>query len=228
MEEKEGEITAEEEEEEKAYIDDNEITSSSSPPNGSSTDGENSPPSNSILSTNRNPSLPSANQKRINRSRFGIRLKRDINGNIITRDDSYKTDSANYPPDHVSEERVSAMMVRLANDERRVLNKLPREARRSGKEYKERVKQIIIPSKQTPPLSLVQQYNRMVVTRGNQPCEGCAVSTPFKLRSKTKDNKMLVLRKFIGNKEVKDIELKGRRTPPPGTPMDVTSIMVTT
>ena len=227
IEEKEGEAVAEEEE--KAYIDDNEISlSSSSSSNDNSLGKESSLSSNATLSADEKLSLSSASQKQINRARFGMRLKRDVNGNVIQRDDSYKTDSANYPPDHVSDPRVAAIMTRLANDERRVLNRLPREARTSGKEYKERVKKIIVPSKRNPPLSLVQQYNQMVVTRGNQPCEGCSVSTPFKLRHSTRNNRILVLRKFVGNKEVTDIELKGRRIPPPGTPMDVTSIMVTT
>lgn len=43
-----------------------------------------------------------------------------------------------------------------------------------------------------------------------------------------KNKEILLLRKFVGNVETKDIELTGRRVPKKGTPMDVTAIMVTT
>ena len=162
------------------------------------------------------------------RNRYGKRLGRESQLSPLMIELS-RPNSTYYPPDHLNDAVISHLMKQIANKERKTLNRLSSSVRARGKEYSTMFHSIDIPSKQSKlPKPLQQEFHSKSRPGPEGVCEGCSVDESFPLRRTSKNKEILLLRKFVGNVETKDIELTGRRVPKKGTPMDVTAIMVTT
>ena len=129
-------------------------------------------------------------------------------------------DSSYFPQDHVSDALVASLIQRTANQERKVLNLLPRKSRSLASIISNRVDRLR-PQKHIP-ARLVQTYEQM--TRGN---EGTPLRNAAKIRRRSKNSEFLVVRKFRGNEEQREVSLTNR-TEPRGSEIDVTAIMVST
>lgn len=174
------------------------------------------------------PSSSNSSPHPIRRIRYGSRLGRNPHLSPLMIELS-RPDNTFYPSDHLSDIVVSHLMQRIANKERKILNRLSPAVKARGREYNTMINSIDIPSKiGKPPKYLIQEFQAKNRPGPNGICEGCTVEYPFKLRRTSKQKDVLILRKFVGNVETKDIELTDRRVPKEGTPMDVTAIMVTT
>ena len=128
--------------------------------------------------------------------------------------------SSYFPRDHVSDQLVSSLIQRTANQERKILNQLPRELRSLATVISSRVDRLR-PLKRIP-AGLIQNYQQM--TRGN---EGTPARNAAKIRRRSKNSEYLVIRKFRGNVEERDVAIMNR-TEPRGSETDVTAIMVST
>ena len=182
-----------------------------------------------VTNTNTNSSFPPFMSRQIRRrSRYGKRLGHDAQLSPLMIELS-RPNNTYYPPDHLNDAIVSHLMKQIANKERKLLNRLPSPVRARGKEYALMLRAIDIPSKRgQPPKSLQLEFHSKYHQGPGGICEGCRVDKTFPLRLTSKNKDFLLLRKFVGNVETKDIELTGRRIPQEGTPIDVTAIMVTT
>ena len=147
------------------------------------------------------------------RPRFGRRFGR-------LHVSSFSVNSSYFPRDHVSDQLVASLIQRTANQERKVLNLLPRESRALANIISHRVDHLR-PLKRIP-AGLLQTYQQM--TRGN---EGAPLRNAAKIRRRSKNSEFLVIRKFRGNVEEREIALENR-TEPRGSETDVTAIMVST
>lgn len=184
-------------------------TSTEEPPKEYAEDSPNSPEPSNDNTTDITPNRPSTRY----RPRFGRRFGRNHVSNSLV-------DSSYFPQDHVSDALVASLIQRTANQERKVLNLLPRKSRSLASIISNRVDRLR-PQKHIP-ARLVQIYQQM--TRGN---EGTPLRNAAKIRRRSKNSEFLVVRKFRGNEEQREVSLTNR-TEPRGSEIDVTAIMVST
>ena len=203
-------------EEEPIYVDPTESmpvdssNPSEEPPKEYAEDSSNSPSPSKESSED---STPDRSPSIRYRPRFGSRFGRVHVSN-------FPANSSYFPRDHVSDQLVASLIQRTANQERKVLNQLPRELRSRATVINNRVDRLR-PLKRIP-AGLTQNYLDM--TRGN---EGTPAKNAAKIRRRSKNSEFLVIRKFRGNVEEREVALTNL-TKPRGSERDVTAIMVST